>query len=139
VRLRVNISGQKKILAAMLKMPQETSKVMRVALKQSFTDIQTEAVKNSGYTPRSGNLDRLVSSPTLVRVLPSGMRGQLTLVKTTQVPYSIIQHEGGRAGRNGSVYIKPKKFISRAAKAKEQAVLDIISNAMGKAIKNAGL
>lgn len=126
------VIDQKALQQALQAFPKEVSKALRQGIKEAAATIQKEAVDNSGFTTRSGNLNRRIKDPSNVTTETSGMGGKITFANTNTVPYAIIQHEGGRG-------IKPKKFLTRAATAKEQRVYDIFDKAIDKAIKIAGL
>jgi len=130
--IKVSVTGKAALIAALLKCEKEVTKELRKGMKEAFTLIQSDAVNNSGYIPRSGNLDRLVKSPDLQDVNESGTKGKVELKKTSQVPYSFAQHEGYKG-------IKPKKFLSRSGKRNKHKVISIIDGAINRAIKKAGL
>lgn len=135
----VSFKGMDKLVRAFNKFPNATSKELRVEMKTQLTAIQKEAMDNPGYTPRSGNLGRLTTSPSLVTVSNSGLVGKITLRNNSQVPYAIIQHEGGKAGRKRSATIKPQKFLKRAFDNRKKEAIAGLRGAIGRAIKQAGL
>jgi hypothetical protein len=135
----VSFKGMDKLVRAFNKFPNATSKELRVEMKTQLTAIQKEAKDNPGYTPRSGNLGRLTISPDIMTVSNSGLIGRIRLRNNAQVPYAIIQHEGGKAGRKHSVNIKPQKFLRRAFDKRKKEAVTALRGAIGRAIKSAGL
>lgn len=139
--MKMTITGADKLVAALLKAPEEVSKELRKGMKEALSEIQEQAVKDSGYISRSGNLDRNILDPNNIEVTPSGTKGRLTVSNTTNVPYAYIQHEGGtityKSGRQ--MTLKGHKYLTRAKKTMKDKVIEILNESVNTAIKKAGL
>lgn len=153
--MKMTITGADKLVAALLKASKEVSKELRKGMKEALTEVQEQAVKDSQYTSRSGNLDRNIQDPNNLEVSPSGTKGKITVHNTTNVPYAYIQHEGGTITAKNSKYLhfnvegkwvktkqvtlKPKKYLTRAMKTMRKKVIEILNESVNTAIKKAGL
>ena len=61
--------------------------------------------------------------------------GMVVLEVSSDTPYSRIQDQGGRAGRGGSVRIKPTRYMSRTLEDKKRQISNILHKAIKRAIK----
>lgn len=79
------------------------------AVTTSVINVQTTA-KHVGYAPKdTGTLSR-----SITHVVTNGTDGIVMGVVGTNLIYARIHEFGGLAGRNHSVSIKPKYYLSRA-------------------------
>jgi len=88
----------------------KTSEGLRIAMQDTLLDVQTTA-KSPGYVPyKTGNLKRSMTTRL------DETKNQIAGYIGSNVVYAAIQEFGGRAGRKGSVIIRPKYYMTRAIK-----------------------
>lgn len=135
----VDIKG---LLQAFKRLPKETSKELRVAHKKSMQLVQKKARSKQyrRYTRRSGELIKATGG-TGPDVDKSGLTATLEL-KMNMSPYARRIHEGGGGGldRLGrKMTNRPDQFLYKAFEASKKEYRKSLSDAIGRAIKAAGL
>lgn len=86
---------------------------IRTAAEDTMLDIQNTA-KSPGYVPyRTGTLKRSITHKTEVVNKQSGGVTSIGMIGSN-LEYAAIQEFGGRTGRNKSVFIHGKMYITRA-------------------------
>ncbi|MEA3346970.1 MAG: hypothetical protein U9Q21_02635 [Candidatus Auribacterota bacterium] len=128
IKVTINEKDKARYLAALLKVPDQMLKRVRVALKDGLWDIAFYAGRNHRYQAQSGRLD----SAYAVVASPSGLVAEVLLTKRTSgTPYAHRIHEGWGTW-------KPDQFLYRAARDLGSNVEQSIISAIDKAIKEAG-
>jgi hypothetical protein len=146
----------RKLTEAFRRIPNVAAQNMRIAMRNGLSEVRSEARSNHDYTSRSGKLSRSIKT----RVDRLGLAGAVYL-NTGVAPYGPYQHEGTKrhyvapvrakalhwveGGKNRFSQghyvsgIKRNRFVYEAAEAKQRVVIDGISAAIRKTIKEAGL
>jgi hypothetical protein len=133
VHVTAEITGRDKLLAAFLKMPRETAKNLRVALKEGLTLVQRQARRVHGYTSRTGMLARSV----MIDVARSGYEGRVYLDKGLAY-YGPYIHEGWDTYKGHKVNGRaPDKFLHEAFEDKYDDVMAKINEAVDLSITQA--
>jgi len=61
--------------------------------------------------------------------------GKVTLEISSDTPYSLIQDQGGRTGRGGSVKINATRYMSRTLEEKSKQISNILHRSIKRAIQ----
>lgn len=95
-----------------------------VAMRASALEVQTTA-KKPGYVPYdTGSLRR-----SITHELKIGSTGIAAIIGSN-LEYAAIHEFGGQAGRNGSVTIRPKRYIQRAIEDNDAKIRQRIKQAV---------
>lgn len=89
---------------------------LQVVVTSSVLDVLTGAVQNAPY--QTGTLRRSLTHK--VQVSPAEAVGFVG----SNLVYSRIQEQGGRAGRNLSVHIRPKRYLQRSIESNKPRIAE---------------
>lgn len=126
MKLRLRVSGHRKVLKAFLKFPKQFSKEVRTEMKHQMVGVQKEARAHHRFTTRGGFAERSIST----KVSRSGFSGEVFLDKGIAI-YGPSLHEG-----HGSW--KPDRFLDAALERRQNEIRDGLDLAVNRAIKKAG-
>ncbi len=108
IKITLNTKDFDEFTAQLAKDSKDLKKMLVGVMTATAVDVQTTA-KKPGYVPfKTGNLRRSITHS--VRVSP----GSVSAIIGSNLVYAAIHEFGGQAGVNGSVTIKPARYIQRA-------------------------
>lgn len=133
----VNIDA-KALLASLVKLPNEVTKSMRVAVKDGLQQIVNRAKRQHRFITRSGNAERSI----IVEFDNNKMSGSVDLNPTiANAPYIRRLHEGGKNKRDSigrKMTNKPDPFLYDAFDDLKGKIVRQIEDDISLAIKKAG-